>query len=777
MKNRIISFILSFIVLFTFTGCSKTKVTYKEENDQLGISQENYCEEIIKIADDLSVINNISKVDDGSIIAVGLDKDSSELIYISHDNGKSWKRKEIQHLTFGDNNVIIGAINILNNGNLLVSYFVIDSVNKETVKYGLIDNQGEIREINISFELESTSSNNIDNSPTMFTSLNNGDIIFISEYNEIIQLDTNTFKEKYTYKSDSFIIGFSIVDDYLIINSDDGICKYDTRTGKLSGNLDSLIEDLDEKSSDSDIMAINSKVKNYYYYYNNLGLFGYDLNTEKSKLIIEDSKYLNGSDTNILGLIELENDEFLILMYDSLNDAYNLISYKKGVDNSQISETEIKIYSLFENKELKKLVSKFNLENPEIFINYEIGLTENDGVMISDAIKTLNTEIIAGNGPDLILLDNLPIDSYIEKGLLADISDVVSEYNGELFNGIIDSYVVNNKIYQLPLSFSIPVMIGSKEVINKVNDLESLLDAVKEYDSKSENRIFENLGTPEEFIYSLYSVYENDWLNNNKINKDNLIDFMEKAKEIYNISKVKEDKYLEQEVAAMLESGWSEEDLDSMEILKEGYKTSFAPSIDIVDFGYPKNETFLAYGGIDSFRQINELVNLLLYHPTLEYKVLTNSNDNIFIPINKIGINNDSKNKDIAKEVLKCFISENKNSQNITLNKKSFIDNLQMKNTINTESEFNESNNHYLRKVLIDFDENGKKLEFPQYWPNDDDITRLINEVENLNVEPEVNSILLTEVANQFKEVIENDFPIKKAVSNIINNVELYLSE
>ena len=227
----------------------------------------------------------------------------------------------------------------------------------------------------------------------------------------------------------------------------------------------------------------------------------------------------------------------------------------------------------------------------------------------------------------------------------------------------------------------------------------------------------------------------------------------------------------------MLESGWSEEDLDSMEILKEGYKTSFAPSIDIVDFYYSQNKPLLAYGGIDSFHQINELVNLLLYNPTLEYKVLTNSNDNIFIPINKIGINNDSKNKDIAKEVLKCFISENKNSQNITLNKKSFIDNLQMKNTINTESEFNESNNHYLREVLIEFDENGNKLEFPQYWPNDDDITRLINEVENLNVEPEVNSILLTEVANQFKEVIENDFPIKKAVSNIINNVELYLSE
>ena len=44
----------------------------------------------------------------------------------------------------------------------------------------------------------------------------------------------------------------------------------------------------------------------------------------------------------------------------------------------------------------------------------------------SDALKTLNTEIAAGNGPDVILLDGLPVESYIEKGLLEDISDVIS---------------------------------------------------------------------------------------------------------------------------------------------------------------------------------------------------------------------------------------------------------------------------------------------------------------------------------------------------------------
>ena len=31
-----------------------------------------------------------------------------------------------------------------------------------------------------------------------------------------------------------------------------------------------------------------------------------------------------------------------------------------------------------------------------------------------------------GNGPDIILLDGLPVESYIEKGLLEDISDVIN---------------------------------------------------------------------------------------------------------------------------------------------------------------------------------------------------------------------------------------------------------------------------------------------------------------------------------------------------------------
>jgi hypothetical protein len=34
-----------------------------------------------------------------------------------------------------------------------------------------------------------------------------------------------------------------------------------------------------------------------------------------------------------------------------------------------------------------------------------------------DYIRTLNTELLAGNGPDILVLNELPADSFVEKGV------------------------------------------------------------------------------------------------------------------------------------------------------------------------------------------------------------------------------------------------------------------------------------------------------------------------------------------------------------------------
>lgn len=42
-------------------------------------------------------------------------------------------------------------------------------------------------------------------------------------------------------------------------------------------------------------------------------------------------------------------------------------------------------------------------------------MTDDNGVTLEDALKTLSTDILAGNGPDVLILDGMPVDSYVEK--------------------------------------------------------------------------------------------------------------------------------------------------------------------------------------------------------------------------------------------------------------------------------------------------------------------------------------------------------------------------
>lgn len=57
----------------------------------------------------------------------------------------------------------------------------------------------------------------------------------------------------------------------------------------------------------------------------------------------------------------------------------------------------------------------FQRQNPDVHVVYDVALTGADAVTASDALRTLANELLAGKGPDLLVLDGMPIDSYVEK--------------------------------------------------------------------------------------------------------------------------------------------------------------------------------------------------------------------------------------------------------------------------------------------------------------------------------------------------------------------------
>ena len=80
-------------------------------------------------------------------------------------------------------------------------------------------------------------------------------------------------------------------------------------------------------------------------------------------------------------------------------------------------------------------------------------------------------------------------------------------------------------------------------------------------------------------------------------------------------------------------------------------------------------------------------------------------------------------------------------------------------------------------KQPILYIDNGKNKEFKIYYANDDDINRLTNEIDKLDVERSVNIILLDEISKQFKSIIEENLDVKDAVLNVIRNLEIYFKE
>ena len=85
-------------------------------------------------------------------------------------------------------------------------------------------------------------------------------------------------------------------------------------------------------------------------------------------------------------------------------------------------------------------------------------------------------ELLGGNGADILVLDGLPLDSYIEKGVLEDLNGFYEEIKKDnpLQENIVNSMKRNKGLYQLPVRTKVLCMFGSDEETSAMQSLDSL---------------------------------------------------------------------------------------------------------------------------------------------------------------------------------------------------------------------------------------------------------------------------------------------------------------
>lgn len=206
------------------------------------------------------------------------------------------------------------------------------------------------------------------------------------------------------------------------------------------------------------------------------------------------------------GICRAANGDFLVTqMVDS--GPCKLYRYHYDESMPTHAETTLNVWALQESPTARAAINLYKQQHPEVDVTYTVAIpadTEDITTARNDALTKLNTELLAGNGPDLLILDGITYENYAQKGMLADLSDAVPL--AELQANLTEPFVEEGKTYVLPARFSVPVLIGDAGTLDGLKDLTSMqqvvLDAAPRPDFGDESPDFYE-GLPEEEKFAL----------------------------------------------------------------------------------------------------------------------------------------------------------------------------------------------------------------------------------------------------------------------------------
>ena len=267
-----------------------------------------------------------------------------------------------------------------------------------------------------------------------------------------------------------------------------------------------------------------------------LGILEIDRESEKCVTVVAAEQTMLSNAAYFPLWFEEKDGTIYILFTNRDQTSGRLVLYQQGdgSDNASYHSSlvstngnQLTIYGLYDNELIRTAVSEFRLKHPDIDIIYEVAESAEGAVTESDLVRTLNARIAAGNGPDIFVLDGLPMDSYVESGILEDLSGMLSET--DVIPNIQTAYESSGEIYAVPARVGLPIIIGTQDVMNRSSSLSSLAD----YANQAEPPYFvEGSESYETVIESFLPFYINSIVNENHVDQDKLRMFLEDMKKI-----------------------------------------------------------------------------------------------------------------------------------------------------------------------------------------------------------------------------------------------------
>ena len=401
------------------------------------------------------------------------------------------------------------------------------------------------------------------------------------------------------------------------------LCQFDTKTGKM-GEPSSLFTGYPDYSffggNGYDLYCCKKD-----------GVYGIDFEkNELTKLLdFVDSDIEITSSTGMM--VGISDVEFVSLVPDMDYNFY-AARFTKIPADQVVDKTIITMGGYYMNYDIRKKAFEFNKENPNYKIKFVDYSSYDDEGEYGAGIEKMNMDIVSGNTPDILVLSyDMPVDSYINKGLFYDMSGYLNNdsdiSNVELLTNVLDALRTGDKLYQITPSFTIGSMVV-KTKFTEGKDVLTFKDCkeLMEKTGVKKEVLFGNISRETFLSYGLNYSGNNyiDWANKScSFNSDSFVEFLEFA------------------------NGFPEtyEYLD-MENYKDSLYHEDESLFNIVTISNVRSYAFMRY------LQFGEDISFVGYPNDMGV------NNSVIIPDVRLAISAQSQNKDAAWEFVSSLLME-----------------------------------------------------------------------------------------------------------------------
>ena len=587
-------------------------------------------------------------------------------------------------------------------------------------------------------------------------------VLFGNDYNnQLYQIDPRTGKIEKEVASG--VQTFDIAGNTIITeDTASGIVLYDAASGEVIEQDQVLAEVL---GSGGGMTSYVAGVKNFLfqagdeenslYYCNKDGLYRHILGGSVNEQLIDGGlNSLGGPDTGMVAMAVMDDGTFLVLISQS-NAENKLLRYTYSKDTPSRPSKELKLYALYDNTEIRQAISMFQKENADYYINFEVGLSGEDGTTVSDALKTLNAELMAGKGPDILILDGMPVQSYIEKGLLCDLTDIFHELKeGDgCFETIAGTYGTESGICAIPSRFGIPILEGSGELLEASGDLAAFADKIEELrgqDAEIEGIV--ECSSPEVLAEKLYQSYSPALLKEDgSLDEAQVKNFYTQLKRIYDTGNYTDEtiENVSYTVGAAGAAYLADISMSSFELLYGKMKANMGILKDI--------------SGFNQVMAVNEKMNL-------ESDLFRLAGKNVYCPETVLGISSKSSQTEEAEEFVRYVLGKEVQTFNqgggFPVNVKAY-----------EESVVDTSGGDITMSSVANDIGTGEMVTLEVYWASQEELAALREKIESLDTPSLTDSVIGDAVKEQAVKCLDGECTVDEAVSSLVQKVNLYMAE